>query len=359
MAESYLDRRVSTAVKGVALICMFVHHIFTFPEYLIDPSAYPWIREFGNLFCTPFKICVPVFAFLTGYFYAFSREKTFRYSLRKISDLYLSYWVVYGILLCFALVTGGCEFSLYVTAWEMTALRTDIMMFCWYVFFYACTMLMLPVMTRSRENSPVWDVLILLVIPAAVTSALSRMEPKGIWYTLIINTRDWFPSVACGYLFAKYDLFRRFFDRGIACMKAEKLRVLLWIFLVLAAFMGRYAWQYLYLGQLEIRQGLYPIMYPADIFYAPMFVYGLSGLLRCRMNGYLFRLLEGIGRHSMLMWFFHCMFYGVSRDILQPILYRPGNPVLVILWALILCGIPSLLLEKPVRRLLQLKNRFL
>lgn len=68
MKTSYLDRPISDAIKGIALIFMFIHHFFTFPEWYVSGISYPELSLFARLFCWPLKICVSVFAFLTGYF---------------------------------------------------------------------------------------------------------------------------------------------------------------------------------------------------------------------------------------------------------------------------------------------------
>ena len=39
----------------------------------------------------------------------------------------------------------------------------------------------------------------------------------------------------------------------------------------------------------------------------------------------------------MNIWFLHCMFFNVTKDIFQPIAFYPGNPVLVLLWVILLC----------------------
>ena len=73
MNEPCFDRQTSGAVKGVALILMFIHHFFTFPEWYVpalSSLAHPW---FAAHFSAPTRLCVRIFAILTP----FSRsEKT-------------------------------------------------------------------------------------------------------------------------------------------------------------------------------------------------------------------------------------------------------------------------------------------
>lgn len=352
-----MDRRTTGALKGIALILMFVHHLFCFPEFLVDGISYPWLQDFADLFCMPTEICVPIFAFLTGYFYAFAKNRTLRYSIRKITDLYISYWAVYLVLLGLALILGCYDFSLYVFVYELTAAKTDIMVFCWYVVFYGLTMVLLPLLTGKRGHAPGRDVLWVLLLPIILGSVLLKRELGGIWYNLCLYTVEWFPCVAVGYLFAKYDLFTLFFDRPLETVTRPWVRGLICLAAALAAFAARYWCNYLYLGQLNIRGGVYDLIFKTDILYAPMFVWGAVQLLQHLKKGRV--LLETVGRYSLLMWFFHCGFFNVCRDILQPILYWPKNPVLVLLWGLLLSFLPALALDPVIRAAQKLKNKIL
>lgn len=358
-SAAYMDRRTTGAIKGIALVLMFVHHMFAFPDFLMDPGMYPNLTEAAAILCLPTEMCVSIFAFLTGYFYAFCKTRTLRYSLRKVTDLYVSYWAVYLPMLAFAVLTDCSSFSKFVFAVEFTALRRELMIFNWYVLFYVFTMLLLPLLTRSREHTPAEDILLVLVLPAAVSSVLSRMNLSGFLYDSVVNIRNWFPTVACGYLFGKYDLFVRFFDRISDRVQKKPLRILLWTVLFWTALAGRYFWQFLHIGTLEIRGGMYTVLFPADIVLAPVFVYCAARLLQLLRGCFLFPLLEKLGHYSLLMWFIHCAYYNACGVLLQPIVYWPKVPVLVVIWGLFLSWLPAVPLDIAARKITAWKNKFL
>ena len=81
--KPYFDKETTDIVKGIALVMMFIHHFFMFPSWWIDGISYPLVAKVSSYLCTPTKLCVPVFCFLTGYFYFFNRHKTYAYSFRK------------------------------------------------------------------------------------------------------------------------------------------------------------------------------------------------------------------------------------------------------------------------------------
>ena len=67
--------------------------------------------------------------------------------------------------------------------------------------------------------------------------------------------------------------------------------------------------------------------------------------------------LRQIGKYSLLMWFVSCIFFNNSKKVSQPLLYWPGNPVLVLLWGLLLCCVVSALLDPVMKLLIKQKNR--
>ena len=65
-----LSKRDSDIIKGMAIVLMFVHHFFCFPTWYVDGISYPKLTGFAEFFRFPTKICVSIFAFLTGYAYS-------------------------------------------------------------------------------------------------------------------------------------------------------------------------------------------------------------------------------------------------------------------------------------------------
>lgn len=78
-AKPYFNQRTTLVIKGIALVLMFIHHFFTFPDWWIDGIDYPNIQKMSTYLCWPLKICVPIFCFITGYVYVFNKRKNFKY----------------------------------------------------------------------------------------------------------------------------------------------------------------------------------------------------------------------------------------------------------------------------------------
>lgn len=101
MKKSYFSRPVSDGIKGIALIFMFAYHFFAFPQWYISGISFPHLKPLAPVLGWTLKICVPVFAFLTGYFFVLGKDKSYRHSLRKIRDTLAACWMVYIPFLLF------------------------------------------------------------------------------------------------------------------------------------------------------------------------------------------------------------------------------------------------------------------
>lgn len=68
-----MDKKTTQMIKGVAILIMLAHHFIVFSFSKLPNSVV--------LFGTACKICVAIYAVLSGYGYFFAREKTVRYGL--------------------------------------------------------------------------------------------------------------------------------------------------------------------------------------------------------------------------------------------------------------------------------------
>ena len=358
MRCSYFSRDVSDQLKGIALVLMFVHHFFTFPDWITCGINYSWIQNFAIQFCAPTDICVCLFAFLNGYFYYFSKG-TISYSLRKITDFLLSYWLTCIPLMLLAVLTGCYTLSKTGVLSELMGLQNTVMSFCWYVNFFCIILLLLPILARKQSQSPMMDLLILLVIPTVALNLWQALDMNAVRSAVAWNLRQWYPCVAVGYLFAKYELFTRWFDgfAGESRTPRTYVRGLVCAVLVWAAFRGRYYIQGINLGSVTFRGGEFLIMLTEDVLFAPMFLYGGANLLRMAKNTVVANLLGKIGKRSMFMWFYHCIFFNCCKSYTQIVLYFPRNPVLVLVNGLILCYAAAVLTEPVQRALILQKDR--
>lgn len=94
-----------------------------------------------------------------------------------------------------------------------------------------------------------------------------------------------------------------------------------------------------------------------DFLYAPMFVFGICSLIKMLKHKKLLLPVSILGKYSLLMWFLHCAFFDQLKEITQPILYYPRNPVLVTIWGILICLVVAIIIKIPIDAINKLKNK--
>lgn len=330
----YFDRTMTLYIKGIALLCMLVHHFFTFPERYLPGIGFPYMDLFARIFQTPSRICVSVFAFLTGYFYYFSKQKTFSYSIKKNYQLLVSYWAAYLILLGLS-VLAGCRFHPEDILMEMLTFRKDIMPDSWYVQFYVLAMLMLPLFVRLLPKKGLASYLVGLGVPVVLFTCLTEAAPEGL-AEIARTQQQWFTSIMSGYLAAQNDLFAGCFDPVRNRFRTDRQKALFGLALMGAAMILRRFFIYGIFGVVFLTRTITFRLY-LDVVYAPLFVYGAVTLLQhMKLPNWIHVPLASMGKLSLPMWFAHGLFFGVAKELYQPILFFPKFPPLVLIWGAVL-----------------------
>ena len=80
-----MNKKTTQMIKCIAILIMIMYHFVVVPF-----SELPYLV---TLFGDACKICVAIYAVLSGYGYFFAREKTVRYGLKKIWGLLHIYWL--------------------------------------------------------------------------------------------------------------------------------------------------------------------------------------------------------------------------------------------------------------------------
>lgn len=96
-----MDKKTTQMIKGIAILIMIAHHFIVIPF-----SDLPYLVTLFGYAC---KICVAIYAVLSGYGYYFTKEKTIRYGLKKIWGLLKIYWISLFTLFIPAALQGGVE----------------------------------------------------------------------------------------------------------------------------------------------------------------------------------------------------------------------------------------------------------
>lgn len=337
--SSFISRDETNIVKGVAIILMFIHHVFTFPSFWIESTAEMYKETHFAVFCNSFKICVPIFAFLTGYFYFFAKNKTYKYSIKKSTDLWVSYLFVFIGFVIVECVLGVYDFSLPRFVTELFALTGRTMTHGWYVVFYIGTMLLMPLYHKLSEKSDFLSFSIFAVGPL-LCSYLLKLLP--IYQSLpfindFIKCFYYLPVVASGYFFSKYKILDKLF-KLLSC-RVIVLRLFVYLLMIVIPFLLR------------------SLTDSYDFIFAPLFVFGTVSIAKEVRNKAFFLPISFLGKYSLLIWFLHCAFANQLKEFTQPVLYYPQNPILVTVWGLIMCLSVAVVIKFPIDAVNKLKNK--
>ncbi len=333
---SFISREESTLIQGVAVMLMVFHHLFAFPERV--SVAYTLVFDFDLLHIETLlsyfgRICVSIFAFLSGYglykkMMGLCREDHFpivagyKSILGQMLRFLTRYWLV---LVVFAAV-GYC-LNVYSLDWQslirhFLGLSSAYNAEWWYVGFYLELLLVFPLLFGAMHFISRW--------------VGEKWGAVLVWVVLLVLSRVWsridgcYLSAATGMMCAGTGLF------DWAARNMKKVRGLLpglAAALMLSLFVLR-TW--------------FGAMY--DFLFAAAFVFAMGVLLKTK----LFRLtvnavLRPVGRYATYIWLTHTFF---AYYYWQELVYAPYYSWMIFAWCVVLAILPGLALE-PVARFLE------
>lgn len=253
----------------------------------------------------------------------------------------IMYWAVFFLLAILAAVTAGYRYTPTAFLAEMFAIKRPTMIFCWYVFFYYSFMLVFPFVANKMLSGGIVTDLLSLAFIAIAIRVVMRINSMFFMNSILEDyamcmTR--FPKVLVGYLFAKYSLFEKLEDVNKRLIRSKVCNRVIWSLMLFLVPAVRHFTTML------------------DAWLAPFFIYAVVNLVRGFEDSIIPKVLIAIGKYSVYMWFIHCIFFNVSKEVFQPLLYLPHNPILVLIWGLLLCYAVSFVLKLGVDRIMKAKN---
>ena len=333
-----IKKETSDIIKGFAILLMFVHHFITFPSFIIEDYRSKY--EMFSVLNSPTKLCVCVFAFISGWAFCISKKKKLTDIIIRLIKFLVVYWLAAIPIILFAVVFCGFSPSLPMLVFEFFGVTHNVMIFCWYVFFYIISMLLMFCIYRLL-NKNIWLAAVLgVIVPIVAFMGLMAVNPIEEIDDILNNLKHWFPCISVGYICCQYTLFAypdKLLDRVPD--------VLLLAVGIAVCGIGRY-----YVSSL-------------DFLYCSILVFCLSRFVQ---NGkdHKFNLavsggFRALGKASTNMWFWHCLlFSSATRFIVQSSLsFLIQFPLLFLLAGTICLFLVSILwnlLDKKILALLRL-----
>ena len=310
-----MTKKQSAILQGIAIWMMLYHHLYSYAaeyESLLPFMQADTARRIA-WFC---KICVGIFAFVSGYglYYGMERQPRerffgrmlaeYRSVLLRILKLYAKLWLVLLIfMVCFFGILRRPFMAEQVWG-NLTALNPTYNRAWWYVEQYAKMLLVLPLfdLLLTRFDSPAetkkkWLFYALLAAVCLVVVLAGLLWVPVLWEWLAVFRRGLRVSflliLAVGYLTARYRIYQRA-DRLLR-RRSRWAAVCLSVVLVGAVIAVR------------VVLATDPAYGRMDFILTPLLVYGLLTLFSCLAP--LETFFAWWGRQSTYIWLVHGFLY--------------------------------------------------
>ena len=355
-----ITRQQSSAIQGTAILLMLWHHFFSDIQAYGNQLYFAWgemvwrAAWFG-------KICVALFAFVSGYgmFHVLmrSREDSFfprllqDYGavLRQLFSLYLKYWLVFLLLPGAELLAGVRTFDMEEFIGNFLGISSTYQQTWWYMWQYVKMLMLLPFLEllfftfpqqKEKKKKVLFFIILSTVAILLAVTGLVLYPPLWEWMlTVARNLRiSYFMPFYIGFLMARFSLYQRLAER------LEKLGKPWNIGISVVALCSVVA--------VRVALSDSAAYAETDFLLVPIFVYALLTLLL--FLPYVERILIWFGKQSTYMWLTHvyiCAYLGtwLAEHV------RFGLLFYLILLAL--SAAAAALLNLLTRKLLTIKNR--
>lgn len=349
--DNKFDVRSTNILKGFAIILMVCNHLYPIPEWIYPSNQFISLQLGSKTLAAYFggfsKICVAIFAFLSGYgmYYTYKKHESiidgYKHNLHKLINFLLTYWL---IICCFYIpimkVSGVLRFDLKDFVLNLFALRTTYIRIAWYVRFYIILVISFPVyilifLNNKNDFSYIIKRIFILILLGILKIIFECIVKDGyIAQKMILEYANYTPIVLMGFYFAEVGVFERM------DLVVKKVR-----------FLNTFFIEILCLGIIFLMRGVIKnlIIFNADLIYAPILIF-IIWEISSKCNYKVNNLLAILGKYSLEIWFLHAIFF-IGNESVQKIAYWPKYSILIIIWTTVIL-LPFAYVFKKIKSLL-------
>lgn len=323
---SFISKEYSKHIYGICILMMLWHHLFGFPERF-DVN---FTSAFGEIASTLYlligyfcKICVSIYAFMTGYGLMTKYIKVdityfdlFIQMMKRIFHFYLKYWLVLIVFLIVGLVLNVRTFELLSFVKNVIGLSCTYNAEWWYVNYYLKMLLIFPVAYYlfKKCKQYIFPILVIILL---------------LFYLNAWNGAQVYVSYIIGLLSAYYS---KYLISLINLISKNCLIHLLIIFCCTVLIIP-----------IQLKLGL---SNDFNFIYSFIFIFGLVSLFeliqKVKFLNPLLLILESVGKQNMYIWLTHSFFlYYYFKDVFEYL----NNGILAYLLLLIVSYITSISLN--------------
>lgn len=301
-----LTKDHSIQIKGAAILCMMLFHLFGFPERI--PTSAWWM---GMSIIKALQICVPIYLFMAGYGLQCVAKKegiTWRIIGKRLKKLYLSFWWVAVPFITIGCIIGYYAFNAETVFYNLLGLTASCNGEWWFFSLYAELLVLFYFISKIKLG---WKGYLLLMLGLLIfTRALNgvlRLDDGIIverhLKMLLIDLNVFM----LGCFFAKFDIFGWLNEQYFWLYKKTWLAPL---FILIPILVRAYL----------------PLIGITELLIVPIFCVGIVNI--CKTGG---KILFFFGKYSTNLWLIHSFFIFY---FLNGISFVTNNPFVIFITVL-------------------------
>lgn len=342
-----MDKYESQQIKGLAIILMYIHHLFGCGSFLIiEESNTVLVGHRGAILATGAKICISIFAIVSGYGFGKSYivckdEK--RWFIKRIVSFLLTYWIMlFLIAIPYLLIVHKFNPSYFLIN-LFALLHNDEMLylsFSWYIKVYLEVLLVLPIIKRLNQKlNPFEEIFVNIILPCTLSMFLIDTEANYIGFRENLTSSIrllliWYPVFYIGIIFSKYHILEMVEEKFIYKYWESGIRKNLNKFIML-----------LLIFQLLFYRSKNKFAYYTDVIVSGFFLLFAWVLIHKCKTHFIPKILEFLGIYSFQYWLLSGMFF-LNTTEFQWILFIPRSPILILIWSFILISPFAIIMRK-------------
>lgn len=281
-----LTKKQSTVAKGIAILVMFAHHLYAFPDRFDYIWGHPYLIQLGQ----DLGIVVGLFVFLNGIGLTASRQKliNLNWGGHKLLNIYLAFWKIAVPFLAIGFLCGYFEYDMCKTIENLTFWDSSYNHEWWYMKMYAEFILLVFFLYRLSSK---WMLTCITVITGVV--AIWMQHHYGIpfpdKFKHIGGLLHYWPTFVLGLNVYVWNLFDKVDGLLREYVKLSYIRI--GTYLSLAVLIHYFA--------------------PNELKFFQFFFYYMV-ICFIDTNNQIAKILKFFGKYSMNMWLLHtfvCYYY--------------------------------------------------
>lgn len=195
MERFEFTRRDTKIVKCSAVILMFLHHLFAFPDRIREPSSYISLLtikgatieylsgRFGHL-------CVGIFLFLSGfgiYKQYISKHVSINIIIiQKIKNIYTNYWIIFFLFIPISFLVGYRTFDFKEFFRNLVCYSSSYVGEWWFLKLYMESILLFPFVIKLIRNENITiNVLKIIVLSVFGRSVFPNIVKMNVFESFI------------------------------------------------------------------------------------------------------------------------------------------------------------------------------